>query len=158
MIPHGLLYLDDFLSEEEASSVMSTLPGFVDDQKLVYRYGSRVYKGNHASETIPESLERLGAKLVAHGFLTSKPKHITVNCYGVGSEIGPHIDKPESGEVVTIVSLLGEARMVLSRLEESYELAVRPNSLTQLSLEARYDWTHAIPAVQNRRYSIVFRD
>lgn len=122
------------------------------------RYGTPVYSKKIISNVIPEYLGVYCDRLHMTGFLPHAPKHVTVNLYTIGSSIGPHIDKIDSGKVITILSISNEATMVMSRDQLREEVVLPRRSLIQLSGEARYDWNHEVLPVSGIRYSIVFRD
>lgn len=167
----GVTFIEDFISKEEEEAVLSKIGPSKNyntskhktknkkNRNFIRRYGSaEPYGGNIVSTTIPDFLKTLSEKIVASGLLEKEPNSITINEYLQGQEITPHIDSPKSGKVITIVSLLGSANMILSYKSEKISIFLPPRSLIQLSKESREKWNHAIEPVPDRRYSIVFRD
>jgi alkylated DNA repair dioxygenase AlkB len=80
--------------------------------------------------------------------------------YDVGVGIGWHRDKPHFDKVFGLS--LGSACRLRFRRRSSDKwrrvtLNATPRSLYRMEGEARHDWEHSIPAVEQRRYSITFR-
>ena len=84
-----------------------------------------------------------------------------VSEYDAGAGIGWHRDKAVFGEVVG-VSLLTPCTFRLRRkVGERWErknLIAEPRSAYLLSGPARTEWEHSIPAVDELRYSVTFRN
>lgn len=160
----GLSIIDDFISEEQESSILE----IIDDKKphvskrkdrnSIKRYGSDLpYRANMVSQTIPDYLEDIGLKIFESGFLNQKPDSISINEYLIGQEIKPHIDSPKSGDVIVVLSLLSDAQMKFNNKTESFIVELKPRSLVVMKNEMRYKWMHSILPVKSKRYSIVFR-
>ena len=158
----GASITHDFISEEEEAYLVrrfKDLKGITSGNGLYQlRYGTPVYAQKLVSNVVPEYLQVFCDRLALKGMVARSPRHVTVNHYTVGSSIGPHIDKASCGKVITILSLLSETAMVLSRGEERVEVVLPRRSLIQLAGESRYDWMHEVPQVGSVRYSVVFRD
>jgi alkylated DNA repair dioxygenase AlkB len=155
----GINLIEGFISEEQEGVLLDTLakePWKTGLNQI--RYGTSVYSKKLRSESIPEHLLTYCRKIHASGLLDHDPKHVTVNHYDAGSSIAPHIDKPDCGGVITILSLASEATMVMALGADRFEIPLNRRSLIQLMGEARYNWTHEILPVRKPRYSIVFRD
>jgi len=152
----------EFISPEEERFVLSKIPTSevkgVRHRNAIWRYGTKIYSNGVVSKEIPVEFWYFANKIYCAGLLPAIPTHITINEYLPGNTIAPHIDKPESGEVITVLSLLSEAEMVLSNGEEKKTLLLPPRSLLQLSGDERWVWKHSILPLNNKRYSIVFRD
>lgn len=100
-----------------------------------------------------------------------RPDQVIVNEYLPGQGISGHVDcEPCFGPVIASLSLTGHAEMVFrrSRTGECLSLILEPLMLVVLSAEARYEWTHEIPArksdhidgqrkARTRRVSLTFR-
>lgn len=140
------------LAKEKKKSITS------DGGLYQVRYGTSVYSKKLASELIPEYLIEYCDLLYEKGLLDHKPRHVTINTYEKGSVIGPHIDKPDCGDVITILSIASDATMVMSKGDIKENVILKRRSLIQLSGEARFDWKHEVLPVSSLRYSLVFRD
>ncbi|HKP15179.1 MAG TPA: alpha-ketoglutarate-dependent dioxygenase AlkB [Gemmatimonadaceae bacterium] len=88
-------------------------------------------------------------------------QHVLVMEYGPGAAIGWHRDKEVFGQVVGI-SLLSACTFRLRRASdtgwERVSLTAQPRSAYLLSGEARDEWEHSIPGVEQLRYSVTFRN
>ena len=94
-----------------------------------------------------------------------------MNEYRPGQGISAHVDcEPCFGPVIASLSLGGSAQMVFRKRStgERRSVILEPAMLLILSGEARYDWTHEIPARKSdvidgvrqqrtRRVSLTFR-
>jgi alkylated DNA repair dioxygenase AlkB len=159
----GLKFVEDFITREEEELIVSKLPvspkkSRKSGRSSIWRYGAKVYGNKVVSANLPEYLNFLLDRLVEHKYLKSRPDHITINEYQKGDSISAHIDNEQSGPIISIVSLLSDANMVLTKTPDKTNILIPSKSLLQLSGESRWDWKHAILPVPNLRYSIVFRD
>ena len=159
----GLVLVPAFLSKTEEDKIISNIPPTKatkgSSRNSIRRYGSNIpYKNQMISDTIPEYLDAVALKIVNDGFLTDKPNSISINEYLPGNFIPPHIDSLESGPIITIISLMSDAMMVLAFQEKSHTIVIPARSLLQLRDEMRYKWTHSILPVKDKRYSVVFRN
>jgi alkylated DNA repair dioxygenase AlkB len=89
-------------------------------------------------------------------------QHVLVTEYTKGAAIGWHRDKAVFDEVVG-VSLLGRCRFRFRRQLSSGKweraaIVAEPRSAYLLAGPARTHWEHSIPAVEQLRYSITFRN
>lgn len=160
---NGLLLIENFISKSEEKDIVSNIPPTIDLNKntrnSIRRYGSNVpYKNQIESSDIPQYLGKLCVKIFEKGLLQIVPNSVSINEYLVGNSIAPHIDSPESGEVITIISLLSDANMVFSKNDIEQKIIIPARSLIQLRDEVRYNWKHSILPVKSKRYSIVFRN
>lgn len=154
---------ENFLTAQEEQKILSNLP--VSEKKRsknsrnsVVRYGSKKpYNGNIESSVIPDYLEEVIERLVSEKILTCRADSVTINEYFIGQELRYHIDTPESGEVITILSLLGDATLVFRKDGNKYYLRAPRRSVIQLSDDVRWKWEHCVEPLKERRYSIVFR-
>lgn len=160
---NGLVLVENFLTNSEELEIVSKIPETPSINKhtrnSVRRYGSKTpYKNQIESEIIPEYLDKISLKIVSQGYLTDKPNSVSINEYLTGNSIAPHIDSLESGEIITIVSLLCNATMIFTFDSIEHKLDIPSRSLIQLKDELRYKWKHSILPVKSKRYSIVFRN
>ena len=88
-------------------------------------------------------------------------QHVLVMEYGPGAAIGWHRDKEVFGQVVGISlrsSCTFRLRRAADRGWQRVSLTAEPRSAYLLSGEARDEWEHSIPAVEELRYSVTFRN
>ena len=124
----------------------------------VLRYGSKLpYNAPIQSKDLPQWLEFLVSRLMAKGYLTERPDHITINEYGKGQAIDWHIDSKTSGDVITVLSLLSPATMGLKDESQEVQYLLPERSLVQMTEEDRWKKQHCIYPVESLRFSIVFR-
>jgi alkylated DNA repair dioxygenase AlkB len=163
---NGLLFQENFISDDEEVSLVSFINQFKkDNPKSVANYGSNNYGSIYFGERykkekfiFPEQLLGLSNKLIHANLITELPFGIAINEYKKGQKIGPHIDKDISGPIVTILSLGSISTMVFKKKnEEDIILDLTRKSIIQIKDEIRYEWTHEILPVPSLRYSIIFR-
>ena len=119
------------------------------NQRWTTRYGE--FTGYHKgweSIIIPEYLKPLADTLGCDS--------VTIQEYPAGTEIAKHIDSPEAGEAVHVLSL-GPATMRFHQNGITFDLELPTNSLLTLEGEYRWHWEHSILPVPAHRFSIVFR-
>ena len=158
----GLTLILDFITEEEETTLLSFVSRGqkkkTKDRNSIKRFGSRVpYNGNVVSESVPAHYDVFCDKLIQQNLLTIKPDSVTLNEYLAGQGISPHIDSKGSGEVITVMSLLSDARMKFERNGNSFYVDLPRRSLVQMRDEIRHHWRHSVDPVQADRYSLVFR-
>ena len=154
----------DVISKEEEQELLSKLnkedTDIVSnkyDRSGLIRYGDSADSSYVKSEVIPDYLIDLSNKLVEQKILDELPASITINVYDKGSSIGPHIDRIEYGPVVTILSILSDAELVLLNNSKKINISLPPRSVIQLKGQYRNIWKHSILPVKEKRISIVFR-
>jgi len=186
----GLVYVNHFLCAEKQRTLLhwldaqpwsSALRRRTQHYGCQYNYQSKTVT-KEAIQPLPAPLRELAAELQAF-FLpdvctsqcSSTPTYfdqVIVNEYLVGQGIAAHIDQPQafSDHIVT-VSLGSGACMRFARGGcVPHEQYLRIGSAALLSDEARYVWTHSIPArktdrvhegqkavPRGRRVSVTFR-
>lgn len=155
--------IPNYITQQESDSVIEYLKTLFDEGKKglnrsVLRFGlTRSYSSDKASDTIPDTLKYLADKLIDDGYC-SEIRHVTVNRYKPGQTIPFHIDNPEAGARITIISLASDAVLQFKDKKnkvDNYDVPAR--SLTQFSDEHRWNMQHSIMPVSKLRYSIVFR-
>lgn len=168
----GLIYFPDFISEEEERALLDKIDGqpwLTDLKRRVQHYGYKYdYKARNVDKglclgALPKWLTPIADKL------ESNPSQAIVNEYLPGQGISAHVDcVPCFDGTIASLSLGAGTTMVFARKGHRQEMYLEPRSLLMLSGEARYDWTHAIPARKNdviegvkverkRRVSVTFR-
>ena len=174
MLPEGLTYVEDFLTEGEERALLVVMEG-IDFRTLTMRGQTARRTVRHygldydyeAGELVPadplpaelefvrgrcaELIERDAADLV----------QILVSRYPEGAGIGWHRDAPMFGSAIVGVSLRAPCRMRFQRTvegeRETAAIELAPRSAYVLGGKARWSWQHSIPAAKALRYSITFR-
>jgi alkylated DNA repair dioxygenase AlkB len=173
-LPAGFNYRPDLLSAEEERTLvqaMNHLPfkefefrGFLGKRRVV-SYGWRYdYNGGglQKSHDMPAFLLPLRRKAAEFAGLTAEQfQQALVTEYRPGATIGWHKDRSVFGEVVGI-SLLSACNFRFRRRAgtgwERAALEVEPRSIYLLQGSARSEWEHSIPAGEELRYSVTFRN
>lgn len=157
----GLSIIYDFISNQEEKELLVFLPNSSinkSQSRIVQRYGSdRPYNNAIVSSEIPDYLDKFAIRLHQQKLVANKPDSVSINEYHIGKVIVPHIDSPESGEIISILSLMSSATMLFEKNRDRINIELPPRSLVQLQGESRYQWKHSIEPVKAKRYSIVFR-
>lgn len=178
--PNGLTYLENYISEDEASRLVQEIdaaPWRTDLKRRVQHYGYRYdYKARQARREdylgpLPKLFQHLAERLTAEGHFQAVPDQVIVNEYQPGQGISAHFDcQPCFGEAIASLSLLSACVMRFASLRSSghMDLLLQPDSLLVMTGEARHEWTHSIPArktdlvegqkfQRTRRISLTFR-
>lgn len=173
-LPEGFRYQPDVVPakfERELITHVAELPlrefefhGYTGKRRVMsfgwrYDFGDRVL---HKVDDIPPfllSLRELAAKFA--GVDAQLLQHVLVTEYGAGAAIGWHRDKAVFGDVIGI-SLRSPCTFRL-RLKagdrwQRASIIAEPRSAYLLRGPSRTEWEHSIPAVDELRYSITFRN
>jgi alkylated DNA repair dioxygenase AlkB len=173
-LPEGFKYEAGLVSAEEERALVAAfadLPfrdfefqGYVGKRRVVsfgwqYDFNTRELR---RTDDMPAFLLPLRDKAAAFaGLAGAALQHVLVTEYGPGAAIGWHKDKAVFGEVVGI-SLLSPCNFRFRRKAgtkwERASLIAEPRSAYLLRGASRTDWEHSIPAVEQLRYSITFRN
>lgn len=162
------LHLDFLTPEEEQAIIPFIAPngkGAIvksransKERSSVQRFGSKVpYNSFVVSESIPAHFDYMFDRMLDLGLLAERPNSVSINQYKRGDIIPPHIDSKQSGEVITVLSLLSDATMTFEKKLHKFQFHLPPRSVVQLRGEIRNEWKHSIEPVRDLRYSIVFR-
>jgi alkylated DNA repair dioxygenase AlkB len=149
----------NILSIEEEIDLLDKLSneqGIKTNSRTLIRYGNSVYS-NDKLDPIPEYLLNLSNKLINKKVLDALPEDITINTYYPGDSIPAHIDKIEAGPVITILSLLSDATLILTYGSKKEKILLPSRSIIQLKGVYRTHWKHSIEKLKDKRISIVFR-
>ena len=149
------------ISIEEELALLESLAKAEKDSKVSYdrtliRYGNSIY-GNEKLDPIPDYLLDLCYKLIDQKILDALPEDVTVNTYYPGNKMTPHIDKADAGPVITILSLLSDAKLILTYGTKRESIILPSRSVIQLKGVYRTHWKHSIERLEHKRISIVFR-
>lgn len=176
----GMQYLSNFIGEDEEKDLIVTIDSNEwcnDLKRRTQHYG---YKYDYTKKKIDESMyvglipawmASYCTRMVGLGFFSKKPDQVIINEYLPGQGISKHVDCIDCfGDTVASLSLGSTCAMEFEHTKSSRKgsTILGPRSLLVLSNEARYDWTHAIPArledpfgeemlKRSRRISLTFR-
>ncbi len=159
---NGLTYHPNVIDETKAKELID----YINHKDRVWKtaYGKRRvqqygHEYDYAKRTlskttdIPDVLDKLMDQLVESKYLMTKPNQIIINEYKPGQGITPHTDhKTLFGEEISSLTLQSGAVMEFSDYKTKQEKFLEKNSLVCLTEDARWKWTHCIPA---RTYDIV---
>jgi alkylated DNA repair dioxygenase AlkB len=114
------------------------------------------------TDDMPNFLSAVREKAARFAALaTSELQQVLITEYRSGAAIGWHKDRSVFAEVVGI-SLLSSCLFRLRRRSsagwERASLRLEPRSAYLLTGPARTEWEHSIPAVDELRYSLTFRN
>lgn len=163
---NNLIFLDNFISIKEEELLIEHIQSYKQQNpKLVANYGSNNYGSIYFGErykkeplVFPDFIKNLCDKLIRNQLVKEYPFGVAINEYQKGQKIGPHIDKPISGPIVTILSLNSNATMIFKKKGESDIVQeLYPRSIIQMKGDIRDNWTHEILPVKDLRISIIFR-
>jgi len=151
----------DVISVEEETELLNALveaenKGTEINNRIGIRYGNSIYS-NSELKPIPNYLLNLCNKLIDKKILDVLPEDISINIYYPGNKMLPHIYKIDAGPVITILSLLSDANLILSNGSKKEIVLLPSRSVIQLKDKYRTHWKHSIEKVNNKRISIVFR-
>lgn len=178
--PKGLIYIPNFLTQNEEKQVLSTIDNQVwlsDLKRRVQHYGYKYdYKARNIDNSmkigvLPEWLKNIAARLYEEKYFAEMPDQVIVNEYIAGQGISAHIDcEPCFGDTIVSITLGSGCMMDFTHIntKEKISLFLEPCSAVILKSESRYDWQHSIPArksdningallKRNRRVSLTFR-
>jgi alkylated DNA repair dioxygenase AlkB len=178
--PSGARLVRTFVSEQEAERLLAAIEGSSwrsDLKRRVQHYGWRYdYRARQVGEDmrlgpLPDWIRTVADAVGALTEFDRRPDQVIVNEYLPGQGISAHVDcAPCFGPAIASLSLGGPVEMVFRnrRSAERRSLMLEPLMLLILSGEARYEWTHEIPARKSdpvggerqprlRRVSLTFR-
>lgn len=177
----GLVYLPGYITAAEEQALIS----YIDEQSWItdlkrrvqhygyrYDYKARAVTGDSFLGSLPIWLQPLAQRLHDNGTFPTVPDQVIVNEYLPGQGISAHVDcTPCFGDTIASLSLGSSAIMQLanSQPDRKKDVLLEERSLIILRSEARYEWTHAIPArkadvvqgfriERGRRISLTFRN
>lgn len=178
---NDLMFLENYVTQAEHDQILTAIdnePWLNDLKRRVQHYGFRY---NYKSRSIdykmyigalPNWSKPICRRLVEDRLIRYLPDQIIVNEYLPGQGIANHIDcEPCFDDTIISLSLISPCIMEIINkdcLRHRLELLLPPRSLVILSGEARYLWTHGIPArrvdefngikiQRERRISLTFR-
>ncbi|WP_430430547.1 alpha-ketoglutarate-dependent dioxygenase AlkB [Oceanicaulis sp.] len=179
-LPPGARLVDGFVGLGDAQHLLaaidaepwrSDLKRRVQHYGWVYDYRARAVSPDMDLGPLPHWLAEIANRVGQDGGFGATPDQVIVNEYCPGQGISAHVDcEPCFGPVIASLSLNGSAEMTLRKRStgERHCVILEPAHLLILSGEARYHWTHEIPArksdvikgvrkARTRRVSLTFR-
>lgn len=156
----GLFYVKNFLSAEKEKLLVDNLDTRIWSTELKRRVQHYGYKYDYRTQKI--TLQHKTQEIPSWLALFDDSDQVIVNEYQMGQGIAKHIDSVNSfGGTIRSISLLSPCIMIFQKKNEKIPIVLEPRSFLQLSGEARYIWSHAIPPrktnITSRRISITFR-
>ena len=179
-LPPGARLIDAFVDQAEEQDLLAAIdaaPWRSDLKRRIQHYGWRYdYRARAVSPDmdlgpLPNWVLGLADRVGQEVEFETTPDQVIVNDYLPGQGISAHVDcEPCFGSAIASLSLGGSAEMVFRKRStgERRSVVLDPLKLLILSDEARYDWTHEIPARKSdvideerhprrRRVSLTFR-
>lgn len=171
--PEGFIFRPEVMPRDEEMDLaahIKTLPlkefefkGYIGKRRVI-SYGWHYDFGSYELQKTYEMLEflmPLRSRAAAFGGLSPTTLvHALITEYRPGTPIGWHRDRPVFGTVIGL-SLLSPCTLRFRRKMgtkwERYEQVLDRRSAYMLTGEARENWEHSIPDVDELRYSVTFR-
>jgi alkylated DNA repair dioxygenase AlkB len=173
----GLAYVREFLTEAQQADLIAIIDKGEWNSELrrrVQHFGWRYdYKTREIDMSmrlgpLPPWASALAERLNLEGLLPHVPDQVIVNEYVENQGISRHIDcVPCFDDGVAMISLLESWEMIFQKKGEGTQVAklLEDRSVTVMSGDARYQWSHEIPARyseptglrRQRRVSVTFR-
>ena len=181
---NGLLYVDNWLTDEEHDSLLTIIDtmtwltslkrrvqhyGYIYDYRAAASFISSNNKDNYLGE-LPEFLQEIGKRLVKENFFKKEPDQVIINEYLPGQGIANHVDCiPCFDDTVVSISLGSQCVMDFKSKTMIVHKVLKTKSLLCIKDEARYNWSHGIRknmtdiigkdrVERGRRVSITFRN
>lgn len=163
-----LTIYEDFISLEEEEELIKA----IDDHKWsdnlsrqTQHYGYKYnYRSKSLSETTPfppfleellKKIKNLNSTYIPND---SSFNQCIINNYEIGQRISAHIDSTILFDnTIIALSLLSEARMIFKKFNKLKYVVLKPRSLLIMSDGFRYNWSHELEPVKDRRVSITLR-
>lgn len=172
LTPAGFRYQENVITPAEEATLVAAFQkldlkpfefqGHLANRRVIsfglrYDYSRKV----EAASEFPSFMRELRVKAAEFaGRNANEFRQAGVNEYGPGAGIGWHKDKAQFGVIVG-VSLLAAATMRFRRAQgrgwARVSQTLSPRSVYLLAGEARTEWEHSIPPVDELRYSLTFR-
>lgn len=172
----GIQYVPEYLDPATHDRLLAAVN--MHPWQMSVDHGVQVY-GYHYNHTkraayqigdLPPWTSDLAMRLWRDGLLPNVPNQMVANDYHPGAGIFAHVDQAVFGDTVASVSFGSTCVMQFSdgESERMEQLLLEPRSVLVLSGEARWSWTHQIPAravdiwqnqkiSRSRRVSLTFR-
>lgn len=168
----GLELIKDFITLEEEAKLIKTINEAEWNNTLKRRTQHYGYEYNYnnndvkpVSNPIPDWCGVIQERMIEKGYITKPFEQLIVNEYTPGQGISKHTDAKSFGNTIVSLSLGSHCAMTFKRGSESIELPLLRRSLLIMRGDARWKWTHEIPArkkdppnnQRSTRISLTFR-
>lgn len=174
----GLLYIPDFLSQQEEQHLIQKTDSGLwlnDLKRRVQHYGYKYdYKSRGINSTmrlgaLPSWINEFALKLFELGHFEDIPDQVIINEYMPGQGITPHIDcEPCFGKTIASISMGSQCIMEFAKEGKKLNVILEQRSMIIIQSDARLHWTHSIPSrksdiingvsrQRSRRVSMTFR-
>ncbi len=176
----GLTVLPEYLAVADHDALLTEVdrrPWLTDLRRRVQHYGYRYdYTAKKVDSALylgplPDWAGALARRLTADGWFAEEPDQVIVNEYEPGQGISKHVDcVPCFGDTIASFSLGSTCVIQFAHAptERKVEQLLPARCLVVMQDDARYRWTHAIPARKSdtfegreyprgRRVSLTFR-
>lgn len=180
MTPHGLQYIPNYIVAQHQQQLLNqvaqhpwqeTLQRRVQHYGYVYDYRKRTINPELYLGELPIWLLNIAQQLQADNYISDIPDQVIINEYQPGQGVAAHIDcEPCFGDTILSLSLGSITTMIFKhqRTGKVFQQILESGSLVVLKNDARYEWTHAIPArktdivagrriSRSKRISLTFR-
>ena len=171
MLPEGLTYVEEFMSQTEEAGVLAFLEPLEFEpivmrgraaKRTVRHYGLQYeYRKRDVApgEPVPDELAFVRDRCAAlMGRAPEELVQLLVQRYPAGAGIGWHKDAPIFGDAIAGVSLLGRSKLQLrDQAGAVTTLELPPRSAYVMAGPARWEHEHTVPATRELRYSLTFR-
>ena len=153
----GLVYMTDFLSENEEDRVLREIdrsPWLEDLHRRVQHYGWRYdYRARQIDPSmqlgaLPQWARKLGHRLVELGLLGELPDQVIVNEYRGNQGISLHADARSFADGIGTISLLESWEMNFRLERDRRKVRLERRSALIMHRDARFKWKHEIPKRQ----------
>ena len=175
-LPPGLIYQPDFISAGEERELLASIQRLPLREAQYRQYTARRRTVSFGSgydfqaqqimpaPPLPAFLESLRARAATWlGVHSTAVVQALIAEYSPGTPLGWHRDVPDY-EMIVGISLAAAARIKFRRYPwnpaqkaDIVTLLAAPRSAYILGGEARWQWQHSVPPVQQLRYSITLR-
>ena len=158
----GFQYISSYITQYDHDLLIQqidTQPWLSDLKRRVQHYGYKYdYKARAINQSLhlgvlPDWLLNIANRLYYEKLITELPDQVIVNEYLPGQGISSHIDCIPCF-TDTIISLsLGSPCVMELKNTNTIPILLEPRSLVILKDDARYKWTHCIPARKTDRFN-----
>jgi alkylated DNA repair dioxygenase AlkB len=161
----GLYYIPDFITETEQKELWNAINNekWLDDlkrrvQHYGYKYDYKKRSLDHSMYlgSIPQWTNFVAERIVEKGFMKNLPDQVIVNEYLPGQGISDHIDcEPCFEDTIISLSLGSPCIMNFKNKDDKrdkHDILLEPRSLVVITDDARYNWTHGIPAREKDKW------